>query len=193
VQRFVDFLAATAGLLVLSPLLLVISLSVKLHDGGPIFYNSKRVGKGGKLFSIHKFRSMVQNADTMGFGVTTKGDQRVTPIGRMLRRYKLDELPQLLNVLKGDMSFVGARPEDPRFVSYYTSEQRRILEYRPGITSPASLRFKNEEELLSGENAERLYVENLLPQKLSIDLEYQGHRTVLSDLRLIFQTIGRMI
>jgi len=193
VQRFVDFLAATAGLLVLSPLLLVISLSVKLHDGGPIFYNSKRVGKGGKLFSIHKFRSMVQNADTMGFGVTTKGDQRVTPIGRMLRRYKLDELPQLLNVLKGDMSFVGARPEDPRFVSHYTSEQRRILEYRPGITSPASLRFKNEEELLSGENAERLYVENLLPQKLSIDLEYQGHRTVLSDLRLIFQTIGRMI
>jgi len=177
----------------LSPLLLVISLSVKLHDGGPIFYNSKRVGKGGKLFSIHKFRSMVQNADTMGFGVTTKGDQRVTPIGRMLRRYKLDELPQLLNVLKGDMSFVGARPEDPRFVSHYTSEQRRILEYRPGITSPASLRFKNEEELLSGENAERLYVENLLPQKLSIDLEYQGHRTVLSDLRLIFQTIGRMI
>jgi len=91
------------------------------------------------------------------------------------------------------MSFVGARPEDPRFVSYYTSEQRRILEYRPGITSPASLRFKNEEELLSGENAEKLYVEKLLPQKLSIDLEYQGHRTVLSDLRLIFQTIGRMI
>jgi lipopolysaccharide/colanic/teichoic acid biosynthesis glycosyltransferase len=193
VQRFVDFLAATAGLLVLSPLLLVISLSVKLHDGGPIFYNSKRVGKGGKLFFIHKFRSMVQNADTMGFGVTTKGDRRVTPIGRMLRRYKLDELPQLLNVLKGDMSFVGARPEDPRFVSHYTSEQRRILEYRPGITSPASLKFKNEEELLSGENAEQLYVEKLLPQKLSIDLEYQGHRTVLSDLRLIFQTIGRMI
>jgi len=193
VQRFVDVLAATAGLLVLSPLLLVISLFVKLHDGGPIFYGSERVGKGGKLFFIHKFRSMVQNADKMGFGVTTKEDKRVTPIGRILRRYKLDELPQLLNVVKGEMSLVGARPEDPRFVAQYTSEQRRILEYRPGITSPASLKFKNEEELLTGEDAEKLYVEKLLPQKLAIDLEYQRQRTVLSDLGLIFQTIGRMI
>jgi lipopolysaccharide/colanic/teichoic acid biosynthesis glycosyltransferase len=192
-QRFIDIFAAAAGLLVLSPLLLVIALFIKLHDGGPVFYSSRRVGKGGILFSIHKFRSMVQNADKMGGGLTMKEDRRVTPIGRVLRRYKVDELPQLLNVLKGEMSLVGARPEDPRFVAQYTSEQRRILEYRPGITSPASLKFKNEEDLLSGENAEKLYVERLLPQKLAIDLEYEDQRTVRSDVKLILQTIGRMV
>jgi lipopolysaccharide/colanic/teichoic acid biosynthesis glycosyltransferase len=193
VRRLIDVLAAATGLVVLSPVLLAIALFIKLHDGGPIFYSSRRVGKGGKLFAIHKFRSMVQNAHTMGMGLTMKEDRRVTPIGRVLRRYKLDELPQLFNVITGEMSLVGARPEDPKFVAHYTSDQRRILEYRPGITSPASLKFRNEEELLSGEDAERLYVERLLPQKLTIDLEYQSQRTVMSDMRLILQTIGRMV
>jgi lipopolysaccharide/colanic/teichoic acid biosynthesis glycosyltransferase len=192
-QRCFDGIAATVGLLILSPLFLVLAFFVKLHDGGPVFHNSTRVGRGGKLFSMHKFRSMVMNADKIGIGLTMKKDPRVTPIGRTLRKYKLDEMPQLLNVIKGDMSLVGARPEDPRYVAQYTAEQRRILEYRPGITSPASLMYRNEEELLSGENAQQMYVEELLPKKLSVDLEYLDRRTVWSDIMLILRTIRRMV
>jgi lipopolysaccharide/colanic/teichoic acid biosynthesis glycosyltransferase len=186
----VDFTAATAGLILLSPVFLIIGLAVKLQDGGPVFYRSMRVGKGGKLFAIYKFRSMVQGADRAGGGLTVRGDARVTGVGRMLRAHKLDELPQLLNVIKGDMSLVGARPESPGYVEKYTQEQRAILRYRPGITSPASLQYKNEEELLAGGDTEKLYLEKILPHKLSIDIEYLGRRTVWSDLRVILQTIG---
>ena len=126
-QRIVDILASAAGLLLLSPVFLVVGAAVKLGDGGPVFYRTKRVGIGGKLFSIYKFRSMLQGAEKMGGWLTVRGDRRVTRAGRLLREYKLDELPQLLNVLKGDMSLVGARPEDPGFVARYTPEQREIL------------------------------------------------------------------
>jgi lipopolysaccharide/colanic/teichoic acid biosynthesis glycosyltransferase len=111
-------------------------------------------------------------------------------VGRVLRKYKLDELPQLINVLKGEMSFVGARPEDPRFVALYTEEQKKILAYRPGITSPASLAYRNEEEILKGENTEQMYAEKVLPSKLAIDLEYLANRSLVSDLRVILQTLG---
>lgn len=168
-------------------------MAVKLYDGGPVLYRAQRIGRKGEFFSIYKFRTMVQDADRLGGGLTMKHDRRVTPPGRILRRYKLDELPQLLNVLQGDMSFVGARPEDPRYVARYTAEQRRILDFRPGITSPASLRFSNEEQLLTGENPEQLYLTSLLPQKLSMDLEYLSHRSLLSDLGVILRTIGRML
>ncbi len=189
-QRIVDILAAGAGLLLLSPVFLLIGAAVKLGDGGPVFYRSKRVGRGGKLFSIYKFRSMVQGAERMGGGLTVRGDRRVTRVGRLLRAHKLDELPQLLNVLKGDMSLVGPRPEDPGFVARYTPEQREILRYRPGITSPASLQYKNEEELLGGGDTETLYLEKILPDKLSMDLAYLTRRTVRSDLVVIVRTIG---
>ena len=189
-QRIVDILAASLGLLLLTPVFLVIGAAVKLQDGGPVFYRSMRVGVGGRLFSIYKFRSMVQGADTMGGGLTVRGDQRVTPAGRILRAYKLDELPQLLNVVKGDMSLVGARPENPAFVARYTPEQREILRFRPGITSPASLRYRNEEELLGGGDTETLYLEKILPHKLTMDLAYLTRRTVRSDLVVILRTIG---
>jgi lipopolysaccharide/colanic/teichoic acid biosynthesis glycosyltransferase len=189
-QRIVDILASAVGLLLLSPVFLVIGAAVKLGDGGPVLYRSKRVGIGGKLFSIYKFRSMLQGAERMGGGLTVRGDRRVTRAGRLLREYKLDELPQLLNVLKGDMSLVGARPEDPGFVARYTPEQQEILRYRPGITSPASLHYRNEEELLGGGNTETLYLEKILPHKLSMDLAYLTRRTVRSDLVVILRTIG---
>jgi lipopolysaccharide/colanic/teichoic acid biosynthesis glycosyltransferase len=189
-QRILDIIAAAAGLLLLSPVFLVIGAAVKMGDGGPVFYMSKRAGRGGKLFSIYKFRSMVQGAERMGGGLTLRGDRRVTRAGRVLRAYKLDELPQLLNVLKGDMSLVGPRPEDPGFVARYTPEQREILRYRPGITSPASLHYRNEEELLEGGDTETLYLEKILPHKLSMDLEYLTRRTVRSDIVVILRTIG---
>jgi lipopolysaccharide/colanic/teichoic acid biosynthesis glycosyltransferase len=189
-QRIVDFLAASIGLFTLSPLFLVIGVAVKLQDGGPVFYRSMRVGMGGTLFAIYKFRSMVQGADRVGGGLTVRGDRRVTGVGRLLRAHKLDELPQLFNVLKGDMSLVGARPENPEYVGRYTPEQRAILRYRPGITSPASLQYRNEEELLAGGDTDALYMEKILPHKLSIDLEYLSRRTVRSDLMVILQTIG---
>jgi lipopolysaccharide/colanic/teichoic acid biosynthesis glycosyltransferase len=189
-QRIVDILASSAGLLLLSPLFLVLGVLVKLQDGGPVLYRSMRAGVGGKLFSIYKFRSMVQGADAMGRGLTVRGDRRVTSVGRLLRAYKLDELPQLLNVVKGDMSLVGARPENPAYVARYTPEQREILRYRPGITSPASLHYRNEEELLGGGDTETLYLEKILPHKLSMDLAYLTRRTVRSDLVVILRTIG---
>lgn len=188
-QRFFDFFASFVGILVLSPLFLVIGLVVVLQDGGPVFYRSMRVGKGGGLFPILKFRTMIQNADRLGGGITVNQDRRVTPVGRFLREHKLDELPQLINVLKGEMSFVGARPEDPRYVTLYTEEQRKILAFRPGITSPASLTYRDEERILTGENTEKLYAEEVLPRKLAIDLEYLSRRSLWSDLSIILQTI----
>jgi lipopolysaccharide/colanic/teichoic acid biosynthesis glycosyltransferase len=189
-QRILDILAAAAGLLLLSPVLLLIGLAVKLGDGGPVLYISKRVGRGGRLFSIYKFRSMVEGAERISGGLTLRGDRRVTRAGRVLRAYKLDELPQLVNVLKGDMSLVGPRPEDPGFVARYTPEQREILRYRPGITSPASLHYRNEEEFLGGGDTETLYIEKILPHKLSMDLAYLTRRTVGSDLVVILRTLG---
>jgi len=189
-QRVLDIVASGAGLIILSPLFLILGVLVKLQDGGPVLYSSQRVGRGGKLFSIYKFRSMVQGADRMGGGLTVRGDARVTRVGRLLRNYKLDELPQLLNVFKGDMSLVGARPENPAYVARYTPEQREILNYRPGITSPASLRYRNEEEMLGGGDTDALYVGKILPEKLAMDLAYLRTRTVVSDVIVILRTIG---
>lgn len=163
---------------------------MKLQDGGPVFYSSQRVGRGGRLFSIYKFRSMVQGADRMGGGLTVRGDARVTRAGRLLRAYKIDELPQLINVFKGEMSLVGARPENPGYVEHYTPEQREILQYRPGITSPASLRYRKEEEMLGGGDTDALYLGKILPEKLAIDLAYLRSRTVVSDVIIVLRTIG---
>jgi lipopolysaccharide/colanic/teichoic acid biosynthesis glycosyltransferase len=183
-----DVGVAAIGLLLLSPFFAVIAALVKLQDGGPVFYRATRVGKGGDLFKLYKFRTMVVDADRVGPGVTFSGDNRTTRIGRFLRRAKLDELPQLVNVLAGDMSLVGPRPEDPRYVALYTPEQRQVLSVRPGITSAASIIYRYEEQLLSGSDPEAVYRYVILPSKLKTDLDYLYKRNVWSDVRLILRT-----
>jgi lipopolysaccharide/colanic/teichoic acid biosynthesis glycosyltransferase len=191
-KRLFDIVVSFLGLITLSPVLLVIGAVVRLQDGGPALYKGKRVGKDWRIFSLYKFRSMVLNADAMGPAVTVGGDARITRVGQFLRNTKLDELPQLFNVLKGDMSFVGPRPEDPRYVVLYTREQRLLLACRPGITSPASLQYRSEETLLAGENSLERYQREILPSKLSIELDYLKTRTFWSDINLILQTIRRL-
>jgi lipopolysaccharide/colanic/teichoic acid biosynthesis glycosyltransferase len=188
-NRSLDISGAILGLAVLSPLLLILAWAVKAYDGGPVLYRAKRVGRGGKSFDLLKFRTMVPFADRVGGGITVSGDARVTPIGRMLRRYKLDEVPQLWNVLRGDMSFVGPRPEDPRYVARYAPHQRVVLEFTPGITSPASIKFRNEETLVSGPDWESTYLERILPEKLGLELEYFPRRTLAGDTLLIAKTL----
>jgi lipopolysaccharide/colanic/teichoic acid biosynthesis glycosyltransferase len=189
-RRAVDFAAAAAGLLVLSPLFLVIALLIRATSPGPVFHRGERVGKDGRLFRIYKFRSMRAGAEREGPGVTAAGDARVTRVGGWLRRTKLDELPQLINVLRGEMGLVGPRPEDPRYVALYTPEQRRVLGVRPGLTGAASVRYRNEEDLLAGADGERVYREVVMPEKLRIELEFLRGRSLLSDLRILLETVA---
>ena len=192
IRRLLDIVVALVGLISLSPLWLLIAISLVLDSPGPLFYRARRVGKDGNLFDLYKFRSMVTDADRRGPAITAAGDTRVTRVGRILRKTKLDELPQLLNVLRGEMSLVGPRPEDPRYVALYTPEQRQVLQVRPGITSAASLAFRHEEALLTGADWETTYRTEVLPSKLAIDLDYLRQRTLRSDLQLILHTIAAM-
>lgn len=192
-RRLVDIIAAIVGLLVLSPFLLLILVAIKIDSAGPLFYRAQRIGKDGAVFKLFKFRTMVVNADKRGPGITTAGDNRITRVGRFLRRTKLDELPQLINVLRGDMSLVGPRPEDPRYVALYTPAQRRVLHVRPGITSAASLTYRHEEQLLGGADWETVYRTQVMPRKLAIDLDYLARRTLFSDLSLILRTVFAML
>jgi lipopolysaccharide/colanic/teichoic acid biosynthesis glycosyltransferase len=189
IQRLFDFMSALVGLIFLSPIYLIAGLVIKLTSSGPIFHRGKRVGLNGKLFTLYKFRTMIASAAAIGPGITAKDDPRITWIGRLLRQTKIDELPQLINVLKGDMSLVGPRPEDPRYVAQYTPDQKQILSVRSGITSAASLAFRREEQMLIGPNRERMYCTEVLPNKLAMDLAYLSQRTLLSDILLIIRTI----
>lgn len=191
--RGFDVLAAGLGLLLLAPLFVLIALAIKLTSPGPVFYLAQRVGRSGRPFKLYKFRSMVVGADRQGPGITVNRDARITPVGRLLRHFKLDELPQLLNVLRGEMSLVGPRPEDPRYVALYTREQRQILNVRPGLTSQASVYYREEEILLSGDNWETTYREQILPRKLAAELAYLQQRTLWADLWLILRTLGAII
>ena len=188
IQRAIDWVAATVGLIVLSPLFLLIAATIKLTSPGPVFHRAERVGKDGVPFTLLKFRSMRAGAAAAGPGITRAGDDRITPVGGWLRRSKLDELPQLVNVFRGEMGLVGPRPEDPRYVALYSPEQKRILSARPGITSAASVRYRHEESLLVGADWEQHYVNEVMPAKLRIDLEYLDRRTTISDLGLLGQT-----
>ena len=181
---------ALAGILLLSPLYCVLALLIKLDSKGPVFFRAKRIGKNGHVFDMLKFRSMIPDASIQGPPLTTQYDVRITRIGRILRKFKLDELPQLLNVLKGEMKFVGARPEDPGIVKRYTSDQRKIFDYTPGITSPASLTFRDEERLIPSEDWEQVYMKDILPKKLTMDLEYMKRANFLSDIGVILRTLG---
>lgn len=178
------------GLVLASPALLLISARIKLDRDGPVIYAGRRVGLGGQEFSMYKFRTLVPNADRVGGPNTPADDPRLTKTGRTLRRYKLDELPQLVNVLKGDMSFVGPRPEVPSQVRGYTQEEREIFTVRPGITDWSSLRFHNEGEILAGhEDPDRAYVELIRPGKMRLGLEYARRGTFRDDLSIIVQTV----
>lgn len=187
-QRTFDLVSSAAGLVLLAPLLLGLAVWIRLDSPGPIFFRGVRVGKGGAPFRIWKFRTMIVDAAARGAGITTRDDPRITRSGKFLRQYKLDELPQLWNVLRGEMSLVGPRPEDPRYVALYTPAQRAVLDVSPGITSAASLSFRHEEALLHGADWERTYTESVLPKKLDIELYYLRHRTLWSDLAIVGKT-----
>jgi lipopolysaccharide/colanic/teichoic acid biosynthesis glycosyltransferase len=184
--RAFDVAVSLAALIFLSPVFLVIALAVKLTSPGPVLYRGPRIGRFGAEFSILKFRTMRSGA--AGPSITRAADPRVTPVGRFLRRWKLDELPQFVNVLRGEMSLVGPRPEAPEYVLLYTEEERNVLRVRPGITSPASLRYRDEESLLMGEEWRDAYVNRIMRDKLRIDLEWLDRRTFASDLRLLVRT-----
>lgn len=189
-KRALDLLFSIMGLLVLSPLLVVIIVVIKLSDGGPVFFRQVRVGQRGREFKIWKFRTMVVNAEKLGLSVTRDGDPRVTRIGRFLRKSKLDELPQLLNVLVGEMSLVGPRPEVPRYVDQYSAEQRRVLDLKPGITDLATLEFSHEEDLLkSRPDVERFYIEYCIPRKIALNRRYAEEANIFSDLRILLKTL----
>jgi lipopolysaccharide/colanic/teichoic acid biosynthesis glycosyltransferase len=188
VKRLFDCVMALFGLIVLAPVFVIIGVWIKATSPGPVFHRARRVGRHGVLFGLVKFRSMVVNADRLGAGITAGDDPRVTRPGRFLRRTKLDELPQLINVVKGEMSLVGPRPEDPRYVESYTSEQRRVLTVRPGITSWASVQFRHEEQLLSASTVDDVYRREIMPQKLALDLQYVDRQSWRLDLAILWRT-----
>ena len=189
-KRVYDLFFAALGLSILAPLFLLLGLLVKWSDGGPVFYRQERVGLGGRRFRIWKFRTMVVDADRRGIPVTRDGDPRITRVGRFLRKTKLDELPQLWNVLVGEMSLVGPRPEVPRYVERYSEAQRAILSLKPGITDLATLRFRNEEDLLRGaEDTEAFYLEYCVPRKIELNLEYARQAGLWRDTMIILKTV----
>ncbi len=193
-KRIFDLIASAIGLLILSPIFAIVAIWIKLDSSGPILFKQTRVGYQGQPFQICKFRTMVVNAEAIGAQITTGGDPRITKIGKFLRKYKLDELPQLLNVLMGEMSLVGPRPEVPKYVNLYNSEQKKVFQVRPGITDLASLEFRNENELLVGkDNAEEFYIQEIMPRKLLLNLEYIDRVSLLFDLKIIAKTISRII
>ena len=188
---FFDRIFSLFGLLVLAPVLFVVAVLIKIRmPGGPAIFRQRRVGRNGKLFTMYKFRSMT--VSHLGSSVSVAGESRITPLGAKLRKYKLDELPELWNVLKGDMSFVGPRPDVPGYADRLQGEDRLILKLRPGITGPASLKYADEEELLAQVADPRRYNDEVIfPDKVRINLDYYYNRTFCGDIRLIFQTIFR--
>ena len=189
-KRLFDLILSLLGLIVLAPLLAALALLIKLDSPGPVFYRGVRAGCFAKPFRIFKFRTMVVNADKIGGSSTAEDDPRVTRTGRFLRKYKLDELPQLFNVLAGEMSLVGPRPQVPWAVDLYTEEERCILRVRPGITDPASLEFRDEGGMLRGSaNPDKDYLEKIHPEKMRLSLEYVRTQSLRLDCRILWQTV----
>jgi lipopolysaccharide/colanic/teichoic acid biosynthesis glycosyltransferase len=189
-KRVFDVGCSLLALFLLSPLLLLIAVVIKVSSRGPVLFRQKRVGKNGRLFEILKFRSMRINAEQEGPPITSAGDKRVTAVGAVLRRTKLDELPQFGNVLMGDMSLVGPRPEVPKYVAMYSDRHRVLLSIRPGITDPATIEYRHEEELLGRHSdPEEFYVQQILHQKLAVSLEYISRISFRHDMQLMFLTV----
>jgi lipopolysaccharide/colanic/teichoic acid biosynthesis glycosyltransferase len=189
-KRALDIFAASLGLIISLPLFLTVSVAIKLDSGGPVFFRQQRVGRGGRTFDMWKFRTMIHSPSLLGPELTVRGDSRITTVGVVLRKSKVDELPQLFNVLVGSMSLVGPRPEVPRFVAVYSSDERAVLEYRPGITDPASIEFHDEERILAGvSDPEEYYRDTLMRRKIGINLKYAAEASVLTDMRVLFRTL----
>lgn len=189
--RLFDVTASLVALIVLAPLLAAVALAIKLSSAGPVLYRARRIGRGGAPFTMYKFRTM--RHDATGPAITRRDDPRVPAIARALRRCKIDELPQLVNILKGDMNLVGPRPEDEQYVRMYTEQERRVLAVRPGLTSPASLLYRDEEALLGGEDWHDRYVNEIMRNKLRVELEYLGRRSFASDLGVLARTAGQLL
>jgi len=193
-KRLFDLVSSASGLIFISPLLLIVSGLIKGEDGGPVFYRGVRVGKDGKPFRIFKFRTMVVDAERRGGPSTADDDPRITRIGKILRKYKLDELPQLINVLKGEMSIVGPRPEVKQYVDMYTGEEKAILSLKPGITDWASIWNPDEGALLAGHpDPEKAYLEKIRPEKIRFQLEYVKQHSFLTDLEIILKTFLALV
>lgn len=193
-KRLFDIIASVTGLLLLMPFFLVISLAIVLSSGFPVFYLQSRVGQYNRDFRLFKFRTMHTGADRKGLLTVGGRDPRVTAVGYYLRKYKLDELPQLLNVLLGTMSLVGPRPEVRKYVDLYNAEQLKVLEVKPGITDLASLRFINENDLLAASpHPEKTYIEEIMPEKLALNKEYISNPSLRTDLRIILATLKKIV
>ena len=188
--RSFDFTIALVFLILLLPLFLLVAIIIKLDDAGPVFFRQVRVGKGGRPFRIWKFRTMVVQAEGLGTSITVGNDRRITRCGAWLRRWKVDELPQLINVVLGEMGFVGPRPEVPRYVALYTEGQREVLGLRPGITDLASIAYRNEGELLSRhEDPETYYIQQIMGEKIRINLAYAAKSTLWRNIKVILATL----
>lgn len=193
-KRTFDLALSLGGLAMTWPAIAVAAVAIRLEDGGPVLFRQERVGREGKRFRILKLRTMEVDADRRGALVTTAGDRRVTRCGQWLRRLKLDELPQLVNVLRGEMSFVGPRPEVPRYVELYTAEEREVLRVVPGITDPSSIKYRNESDLLAqADDPERYYRETVLPDKIRLSLDYARSATLWSDVGILLATVKRVV
>jgi len=189
-----DIVLSLIGLIILSALFLIIAILIKLEDKGPVFYRGVRIGRLSKPFRIFKFRSMVVNADKIGGPSTADDDSRITKMGKLMRKYKLDEIPQLINVLKGEMSFVGPRPEVPFYVNMFSEEEKKILTVRPGITDWASLWNSDEGAILVGsKDPEKTYMEEIRPEKMRLQLKYVREQSFWVDMRIIFLTLLKLI
>jgi lipopolysaccharide/colanic/teichoic acid biosynthesis glycosyltransferase len=189
-KRAYDLILSGVGSLLIWPLLVVLGLIIRVFDGRPVLFRQTRIGRRGSSFQIIKFRTMRPNAERAGASVTQAGDPRMTPLGRWLRKTKLDEVPQLWNVFRGEMSLVGPRPEVPQYVACYNAEQRRVLELKPGITDLATLLYRNEEELLRGRpDVERAYLEEVMPRKIQLNLAYAAGANLWEDTKVILRTL----
>lgn len=190
-KRIFDLIFSFLGIIFLSPVILIFSLLIKIHDWGPVYYRAPRVGKNGKIIKMFKFRSMVVNADKIGASSTTKSDSRITPIGKIIRKYKVDEIPQLYNVFLGQMSIVGPRPEVKYFTDKFTDEEKAILSVKPGITDFASVWNSDEGKILEGaEDPDKAYEEMIWPEKKRLQLKYINERTFFIDIKIIFMTFA---
>jgi len=193
-KRLFDILASSLGLLLLGPLFLCLAIAVKVDSSGPVFYRQIRIGRNQRSFSLFKFRSMAIGSDAKGLLTVGGRDSRITRVGYFIRKYKLDELPQLINVFKGDMSLVGPRPEVPRYVAMYSADQLRVLSVRPGITDYASLKYFSENEMLAASaNPEKTYIEEIMPAKLKINLEYVDNRSIFTDIKIVLLTLAKIL
>ncbi len=194
VKRILDILITLIGTILFFPLIIAVSLIILLSSGYPVFFLQERVGKDWKIFKIIKFRTMVKNAEKMGMGISSYNDTRITSIGKILRKFKIDELPQFFNVLAGNMSLVGPRPELLKYAKYYADDYSEILKIKPGITDYASIEFKDESLLLNNSNDnEKIYLNKILPQKISLYKKYLKEANLKTDLKIIFSTFKVLI